>query len=75
MTQNPSEQKQNVGDQRKTCDLCHQSFNSDRELQEHQRNAHSQRKQSDRQPGSERNSEDRGQNYPGQDQQKRDKIA
>lgn len=75
MMQNPSEQNQNRSDQKKTCDVCHQSFHSDRELQDHQKNAHSQRKQSESQPGSERNSEDRGQNYPGQDQQKKEKIA
>jgi hypothetical protein len=75
MTQNPSDQKQNTNDQKQTCEVCHQSFNSDRELQEHQKNAHSQRKQSESQPGSERNSKNPGQEYPGQDQHKRDKIA
>jgi hypothetical protein len=65
MTQNPNEQKQNVGEQKKTCDVCHQTFNSDRELQDHMQNAHSQRKQSGGQ------TEDR----PGQDRQKQGKIA
>ncbi len=46
MTQNPSEQQQNVGQQKKTCEVCHQTFNSDRELQDHMQTAHSQRKQS-----------------------------
>ena len=62
MTQNPTDQK--------TCDVCHQRFNSDRELQEHQKNAHSQHKQG--QPGSERNyNKDNAE----LDQQKREKIA
>ena len=74
MTQNPNEQKQNVGEQKKTCEVCHQTFNSDRELQEHMQNAHSQRKQSDSQTGSDRTSKD-PKDYPAQDQQKRDKIA
>jgi hypothetical protein len=65
MTQNPNEQKQNVGEQKKTCYVCHQTFNSDRELQDHMQNAHSQRKQSGGQ------TEDR----PGQDRQKQEKIA
>ncbi|HTS34754.1 MAG TPA: hypothetical protein VMH04_03720 [Candidatus Solibacter sp.] len=51
--------------QKKTCGVCHQSFNSDQELQDHQRNAHSQQKQSGNQPMSERN--------PGE--QKKEKIA
>ena len=71
MTQNPSDLKQNPGQQKMTCDVCHQSFNSERELQEHKQNAHSQRKQSENQPGVEGNSKD----YPGQDQARRDKIA
>jgi hypothetical protein len=66
MTQNPNEQKQNIGEQKKTCEVCHQTFNSDRELQEHMQNAHSQRKQSGGQTG------DRS---PGQDQHKQEKIA
>jgi hypothetical protein len=65
MTQNPNEQKQNVGAQKKTCEVCHQTFNSDRELQDHMQNAHSQRKQSGGQTGD----------RPGQDQQKQEKIA
>jgi hypothetical protein len=51
---------QNRMDQR-TCEVCNQSFNSDRELQEHQQNSHSQTKQS----GSGRD----------QHQQRREKIA
>jgi hypothetical protein len=51
---------QNRMDQR-TCEKCNQSFNSDRELQEHQQNSHSQDQQSG--SGSE------------QDQQRREKIA
>lgn len=65
MTQNPNEPQQNVGQQKKTCEVCHQSFNSDRELQDHMQNAHSQRKQSGGQTGD----------RPGQDQQKQEKIA
>jgi hypothetical protein len=49
---------ENRTDQR-TCAVCNQSFNSDRELQEHQRNSHSE----DQQSGS------------GRDQQRREKIA
>jgi hypothetical protein len=48
MTQNPQSQSG-----QKTCDVCGQSFNSDRELQEHQRNAHQQQKQGQNRPGSE----------------------
>ncbi len=65
MTQNPNEQKQNVGQQKSTCEVCHQAFNSDRELQDHMQNAHSQRKQSGGQTGD----------RPEQNQQKQDKIA
>jgi len=75
MTQNPNEQKQHIGEQKKTCEVCHQTFNSDHELQEHMQYAHSQRKQSEGQSGSDRTSKDAGKDYPGQDQQKRDKIA
>lgn len=49
MTQNPNQQN--------TCEVCHQSFNSERELQDHQKNAHSQRKQGEGQTGTERNQE------------------
>jgi len=70
MTQNPNDQKnneqqQNVGAQKKTCEVCHQNFNSDRELQDHMRNAHSQRKQSGGQSGD----------RPEHGQQKQEKIA
>jgi len=65
MTQNPNEQKQNVGQQKKSCEVCHQTFDSDRELQDHMQNAHSQRKQSGGQTGD----------RPGQDRQKQGKIA
>jgi hypothetical protein len=77
MTQNPNEQKQNTGDQnqKKTCDVCHQSFNSDRELQEHKQTAHSQRKQNEGQTGSERNSQDYPGKDSGQNEPKREKIA
>jgi hypothetical protein len=75
MTQNPNEQKQNIGEQKKTCEVCHQTFNSDRELQEHMQNAHLQRRQSEGQTGSDRTSKDPGKDYSGQDQPKRDKIA
>ena len=51
---------QNRMDQR-TCEVCNQSFNSDRELQEHQKSSHA----PDQQSGSGRD----------QDQQRRDKIA
>ena len=76
MTQNPNDPKQNVGQndpqqnvgqqkQKKTCEVCHQAFSSDRELQDHMQNAHSQRKQSGGQTGD----------RPVQDQQKQEKIA
>jgi hypothetical protein len=45
----------------KTCQICNQSFNSDRELQEHQRNSHPQGSQSDKQPSSDRNQGEQGQ--------------
>lgn len=57
MTQNPNEKN--------VCGVCHQSFNSDQELQDHRRNAHSEQKQGGNQPMSDRN--------PGE--QKREKIA
>jgi len=38
---------------RKNCSVCNQSFNSDRELQEHQKSAHS--TDSEKQPTSDRN--------------------
>jgi hypothetical protein len=69
MTQNPNEQQQNVGQQKKTCEVCNQTFNSDRELQDHMQNAHSQRKQSGGQTGGQTG------DRPGQDQQKQEKIA
>jgi len=47
------------------CEVCQQSFNSQRELQDHQRTAHSQ--QSERQPGSMGNQK--------MGNQKRDKAA
>ena len=62
---NPNEQNQNTGAQKKNCEVCHQTFNSDRELQDHMQNAHSQRKQSGGQTGD----------RPGQGQQRQDKIA
>ncbi len=65
MTQNPNEQKQNIGEQKKTCEVCHQTFSSDRELQDHMQNAHSQRKQSGGQTGD----------RPGQDQPEHKKTA
>lgn len=75
MTQNPNEQRQNIGEHKSTCEVCHQTFNSDRELQQHMQNAHSQRKQNEGQTGADRTARDPGKDYPGQDQQKRDKIA
>jgi len=61
MTQNPTDQKM--------CTICHQRFDSDRELQDHQRTAHAQQKQGGSQPMSERN-------QPGQGQgKKEEKIA
>jgi hypothetical protein len=53
MTENRMEQR--------TCEVCKQSFNSDRELQEHQKDSHS--------PGQQWGS---GRD---QDQQRREKIA
>ena len=46
---------------RRTCEVCNQSFNSDRELQEHQKNTHS----PDQRSGAGRD----------QDQARREKIA
>jgi len=69
MTQNPNEQQQNVGQQKKTCEVCHQTFNSDRELQDHMQTAHSQRKQSGGQTSGQTG------DRPGHDQQKQEKIA
>jgi hypothetical protein len=37
-----------------TCSVCSQSFNSERELQEHQRSAHNRQTSGEEQPGSER---------------------
>jgi len=51
MTENRMEER--------TCEVCKQSFNSDRELQEHQKDSHSPGQQSGRD----------------QDQQRREKIA
>ncbi len=59
MTQNPNDQK--------TCNICQQKFNSERELQEHQKNTH--QKPSGSHPAS-----DRDYKEPGQDQ-KQEKIA
>jgi hypothetical protein len=71
--------------QKKTCSVCHQSFNSDQELQDHQRTAHSQQKQGGNQQGnqpmSERNPGDQkqGGNQPMSERkpgdQKQEKIA
>jgi len=65
MTQNPSDQKM--------CNICHQRFNSEAELQEHQNTAHAQRMQGGNQPASERNYNEQ----PGQNQRKdkEEKIA
>jgi hypothetical protein len=63
MTQNPTEKK--------TCKVCQHTFNSDSELQEHQRKAHSQQKQGERPPMSERSQKDQ----PGHEPERRDKIA
>jgi hypothetical protein len=80
MTQNPSDQKtQNTNDQNQkmTCGVCHQSFNSERELQDHQKNAHAQRKQNESQSGSEGGSKDNpaAKGYSEKDEPKREKIA
>jgi hypothetical protein len=63
MTQNPTDKK--------TCNVCQQSFNSELELQEHQKKAHSQQKQGGNPPMSDRSQKDQ----PGQQQERRDKIA
>ena len=57
MDQNPKSQNK--------CEVCQQSFNSQRELQEHQKTAHGQ--QGQRQPGSIDDQK--------RDDQKREKIA
>jgi hypothetical protein len=49
-SQNPN-QNQNQG-QKKSCEVCGQSFGSDRELQEHMKTAH--QIKGEKQPGSER---------------------
>jgi hypothetical protein len=41
---------------KKTCDVCNKTFQSDREMQEHQQTAHSQSKPEKR-PGSEQSQE------------------
>ena len=41
-----------------TCNICNQRFNSNQELQEHQKNAHGTRKEGDR-PGEENRREDK----------------
>jgi hypothetical protein len=61
MAQNPNDPK--------TCNVCHQTFNSERELQEHQKNSHSQNKPGGSQPAS-----DPDYKEPGQDP-RREKIA
>ena len=50
----------------KSCSVCNQRFKTDRELQEHQRTAHSQEKN---RPGSERV------NQPGQGDEKKERAA
>jgi len=52
----------------KTCSVCNQRFNTDRELQEHQKTAHSQEK--NRQPASNREFDN-----PDQGDQKHQRIA
>jgi hypothetical protein len=39
------------------CNVCNQSFNSEQELREHQRNAHGGSKKEQDRPGSEQNQE------------------
>lgn len=51
----------------KSCSVCNQRFNSDRELQEHQRTAHSQDKN--------RPASDRMGDRPSQGEEKRERIA
>ena len=51
----------------KSCSVCNQRFNSDRELQEHQKVAHSQ--------DQNRPTSDRMNDGPSQGEQKRERIA
>lgn len=51
----------------KSCSVCNQRFNSDRELQEHQKVAHSQDKN--------RPTSDRMNDRPSQGEEKRERIA
>jgi len=55
----------------KKCQICNQSFSSDRELQEHQNNQHSGNEQGGERPRNEQVYGD----PPVQDEQKRKKIA
>jgi hypothetical protein len=55
----------------KKCQICTQSFSSDRELQEHQNNQHSGNEQGGERPQNEQVYGD----PPVQDEQKRKKIA
>jgi hypothetical protein len=54
-----------------TCAYCSHSFNSERELQEHQRNAHNQQAPNEKQPGSERSQID----FPDQGDRREREIA
>ncbi|MBZ5681983.1 MAG: hypothetical protein LAO24_17935 [Acidobacteriia bacterium] len=54
-----------------TCGICSQSFNSERELQEHQSSAHNRPVQGEKQPDFER----KPKGGPDQDEQKKEKIA
>jgi hypothetical protein len=55
----------------KTCQICNQSFSSDRELQEHQNSVHSGNEQGGNRPQNEHVYGD----PPVQDEQKRKKIV
>jgi hypothetical protein len=58
-----------MNENEKSCSVCNQRFKTDRELQEHQRTAHSQEQEKSR-PGSERNV-----NQPSQGDQKKERVA
>jgi hypothetical protein len=58
-----------------TCGVCSQSFNSERELQEHQRNAHNRQTPDEKQPGSERSQIDFPDQGDQRGNQREEKIA
>jgi hypothetical protein len=77
-SQNPNQnQSQNRNQStQKSCEVCGQKFNSDRELQEHLKTAH-QSQPTEKQPTSERNQSERDQSGRNQDDERgnREKIA